>query len=85
MEGHIAAARDFVLERQEIAAPDQLVRALRKQSTFPGARSDRATRFESKEDDVQARRDVLKALSGGGRGRGGGSVRDGPRARSRPA
>jgi len=30
MEGHIAAARDFVLERQEIAAPDEVVRPRRK-------------------------------------------------------
>jgi len=30
MEGHIAAARDFVLERQEIAAPDEAVRARRR-------------------------------------------------------
>ncbi len=30
MESHIASARDFVLERQEIAAPDEDVRARRK-------------------------------------------------------
>ena len=33
MEGHIAAARDFVLERQEIAAPDPI--AARKRRTTP--------------------------------------------------
>ena len=30
MESHIAAARDFVLERQEIVAPDEVLRARRK-------------------------------------------------------
>jgi len=29
MEGHIAAARDFVLERQEIAAPKSTARKRR--------------------------------------------------------
>ena len=32
MERHIAAARDFVLERQEIAAPDSTARARRRQT-----------------------------------------------------
>ena len=84
MQRHIAAARDFVLERQAFTAPARPARAPNCPETSarnrkfdqPGVRARMARRARPREEEAQVntRRDVLKLLSGTTAGGCGGPV-----------